>query len=215
VTVLVVDNYDSFTYNLVQLLGALGARPIVARNDAITLADVRRLDPTHIVLSPGPGNPMDPVRVGICPALVTALGAEIPILGVCLGHQAIVSALGGRVVRAREVVHGKTSAIHHDGDAILADLPRPFEAMRYHSLVCDRRSIPPCLAVTAWCKDGSVMAVRHARHPIFGVQFHPESVGTPCGRLLVEAFLRVPLPMHVREPRVGPKARAGQMGDQA
>jgi anthranilate synthase component 2 len=192
VTTLVIDNYDSFTWNLVQLVGALGQRPIVVRNDAIDLDGVRALDPSHVILSPGPGNPADPSRVGVCRDIVVELGRAVPILGVCLGHQLIVLASGGRVIRAPEVMHGKTSAIHHEGDGILGGLPRPFDAMRYHSLVADPSGIPPSLVVTAWCKDGTVMAVRHRHHPIFGVQFHPESIGTPSGRSLVAAFLDVP-----------------------
>lgn len=188
-TTLVIDNYDSFTWNLVQLVGALGAKPAVFRNDAIDLDAIRALAPSRIILSPGPGDPADARRTGIGRAVIEELGPEIPVLGVCLGHQLIVHAHGGRVIRAAEVIHGKTSLVHHEGDGILADLPSPFEAMRYHSLVADPGSIPSCLAVTAWCKDGTVMAVRHRQHPVFGVQFHPESIGTACGRALVAAFL--------------------------
>jgi len=190
-TTLVIDNYDSFTWNLVQLVGALGGRPVVFCNDAIDLDEVRTLAPSRIILSPGPGHPADPARVGVGGALIEELGRETPILGVCLGHQLIVHAHGGRVIRAPEVMHGKASLVHHEGDGILASLPRPFEAMRYHSLVADPASVPSCLAVTAWCKDGTVMGVRHRQHPIFGVQFHPESIGTPSGRALVAAFLSV------------------------
>jgi anthranilate synthase component II len=191
VTTLVIDNYDSFTWNLVQLVGALGQRPLVLRNDAVDLRAVRALAPARIILSPGPGRPEDPARVGVCRDIVLELGREIPVLGICLGHQLIVHAHGGRVVRAPEVMHGKTSLVHHEGDGILADLPRPFEAMRYHSLVADPASIPSALAVTAWCKDGTIMAVRHRSHPVFGVQFHPESIGTASGRALVAAFVGV------------------------
>ncbi len=190
-TVLVIDNYDSFTWNLVQLVGALGERPVVVRNDAIDLEGVRELAPSRIVLSPGPGHPADPMRVGVCSAIVHELGRHVPILGVCLGHQLIVHEYGGSVIRAQEVMHGKTSSVHHDGDTIFAGLPRPFEAMRYHSLVVDPARVPACLSVTAWCKDGTVMAVRHRHHPVFGVQFHPESIGTSSGRALVAAFLDV------------------------
>jgi anthranilate synthase/aminodeoxychorismate synthase-like glutamine amidotransferase len=191
VTTLVIDNYDSFTWNLVQLVGALGERPIVRRNDAIDLDGIRELAPSRIILSPGPGHPGDPSRVGVCRSVVNELGRSLPVLGVCLGHQLIVHEYGGRVIRAPEVMHGKTSYVHHDGDGILAGLPRPFEAMRYHSLVADPAAIPACLAVTAWCKDGTVMGVRHRQHPVYGVQFHPESIGTSCGRALVAAFLEV------------------------
>jgi anthranilate synthase component 2 len=191
VTTLVIDNYDSFTWNLVQLVGALGERPVVFRNDAIDLEGVRKLAPTRIILSPGPGHPADPARVGVCRAVLSELGRDVPVLGVCLGHQLIVHEFGGSVIRAAEVMHGKTSSVHHDGDGILAGLPRPFEAMRYHSLVADPSAIPASLAVTAWCKDGTVMAVRHRKRPIFGVQFHPESIGTSSGRALVAAFLEI------------------------
>ncbi|MBX3207640.1 MAG: aminodeoxychorismate/anthranilate synthase component II [Labilithrix sp.] len=188
-TTLIVDNYDSFAWNLFQLFGALGGEPRVVRNDAVTLDDVRRLAPRRIVLSPGPGRPDDPERVGVCRAILDAdLG--VPVLGVCLGHQAIVCAAGGRVVRAARPMHGKTSLVEHRGDGILHELPQPFEAMRYHSLTADPTSLPESLAVTAWCKDGTVMAVRHQRRPIFGVQFHPESIGTAWGPALCRSFLR-------------------------
>ena len=188
-TTVVIDNYDSFTWNLVQLVGALGERPVVYRNDAIDLAGVRALRPSRVIFSPGPGHPADPARVGVCRAILDELGHDVPILGVCLGHQLIVSAYGGDVIRATEVMHGKTSYVHHDGAGILAGLPRPFEAMRYHSLVADPARIPACLEVTARCKDGTVMAVRHRQHPVFGVQFHPESIGTASGKALVAQFL--------------------------
>jgi anthranilate synthase component 2 len=189
VTTLIVDNYDSFTWNLVQLFGALGAEPRVVRNDAVTIDDVARMAPTHIVLSPGPGRPDDPSRVGVCRAILERdLG--VPVLGVCLGHQAIVCAAGGRVVASGAPTHGKTSAIMHEDGGILAGLPRPFEAMRYHSLIAERSSLPPCLEVTAWCKDGTVMGVRHRHRPLFGVQFHPESIGTASGPALCRNFLR-------------------------
>jgi anthranilate synthase/aminodeoxychorismate synthase-like glutamine amidotransferase len=202
VTTLVLDNYDSFTWNLVQLVGALGARPVVLRNDAVDIAGIRALRPSRIILSPGPGSPTDPARVGICRAVLDELGAELPILGVCLGHQLIVCAYGGSVVRAAEPMHGKTSLIHHEGAGLLEGLPRPFEAMRYHSLVADPARVPPCLEVTAWCKDGTVMGVRHRQHDVFGVQFHPESIGTASGRALVAAFLAPHA--HERTPRTPP-----------
>ena len=186
-TTLVVDNYDSFTWNLVQLVGALGEEPKVFRNDAITLDDVRALAPRRIILSPGPGDPTDPERTGVCRAILEAI-ADVPILGVCLGHQAIVCAFGGRVVRG-EPVHGKTAEIEHHGEGLFTDLPRPFVAMRYHSLVAERSSLPSSLSVTAWCKDGTVMGVRHVQRPVHGVQFHPESIGTKEGASLVRRFL--------------------------
>jgi anthranilate synthase component II len=186
-TTLVVDNYDSFTWNLVQLVGALGGDPIVKRNDEITLDDVRALAPSRIVLSPGPGDPADARRIGICADILRAID-DVPVLGVCLGHQAIVCAFGGRVVQG-EPIHGKTADIEHEGRGLFADLPRPFAAMRYHSLVAERASLPSSLEVTAWCKDGTVMAVRHLQRPVFGVQFHPESIGTPGGSSLLARFL--------------------------
>ena len=185
--VLVVDNYDSFTWNLVQLVGALGGAPEVVRNDEVTLADVEKMDPTHIILSPGPGHPDDARRIGVCRPILEKL-ERVPVLGVCLGHQAIVRSFGGRVVEG-EPVHGKTAEIEHEGDGLLADLPRPFTAMRYHSLVADRESLPSSLVANAWCKDGTIMGVRHRERPVHGVQFHPESIGTPIGKRLVGAFL--------------------------
>jgi anthranilate synthase component II len=207
VTTLIVDNYDSFTWNLTQAVGALGGEPVTVRNDAITLAGVRERRPARIILSPGPGNPEDPRRLGVCREILAELHAELPILGVCLGHQAIALTFGGRVIRADEPMHGKTSLVEHEGDGILAGLPRPFEAMRYHSLVCDPGAIPEALVVTARCKDGTVMAVRHKKYPVFGVQFHPESIGTASGPALLEAFLRIPTRSAAR-PRGAP-----QVGD--
>ena len=189
-TTLIIDNYDSFTWNLFQLFGALGAEPRVVRNDAVKLDDVLRMAPARIVLSPGPGRPDDDARIGVCRAILEHDALDIPVLGVCLGHQAIVCAAGGRVVAASRLMHGKTSLVEHDGVGILRDLPRPFEAMRYHSLTADPASLPDSLEVTAWCKDGTIMGVRHRRRPLFGVQFHPESIGTTSGPLLCRTFLR-------------------------
>jgi anthranilate synthase component II len=185
---LIVDNYDSFTWNLFQLFGALGAEPHVVRNDEITLAGVRSFAPSHIVLSPGPGRADDEARVGVCRPILEEIEG-IPILGVCLGHQAIACAVGGRVVASPAVTHGKTSLVEHRGEGILRDLPRPFRAMRYHSLTIEPESLPPDLRVTAWCKDGTIMGVRHTQRPIFGVQFHPESIGTVDGPALCRSFL--------------------------
>ncbi len=186
---LIIDNYDSFTWNLVQLFGSLGANPVVVRNDAISLRDVRTLAPTHIVLSPGPGDPMDFARIGVCRDILSE-DLTVPILGVCLGHQAIVCAEGGRVVRASLPVHGKTSLIEHDGDSLFEGLPSPFEAMRYHSLVADPATLPATLRVMAQTADGIIMAVKHTERPLFGLQFHPESIGTPLGSALCQQFLR-------------------------
>jgi anthranilate synthase/aminodeoxychorismate synthase-like glutamine amidotransferase len=185
----IIDNYDSFTYNLYQYLGELDERPIVFRNDAVTLEEVRKLNPERIVISPGPGNPEDPAYFGVCRQVILELGKTIPTLGVCLGHQGICSAFGGRIVRAPEVMHGKTSPISHDNSDLFIGLPEPFEAMRYHSLVAEPASLPSCLKVTARSLDGIIMGVQHAEYPIYGVQFHPESIGTPGGRRLIENFI--------------------------
>jgi anthranilate synthase component II len=185
--VLVVDNYDSFTYNLVQYLGELGAATTVIRNDTASAADVIASRPSAIVLSPGPGRPED---AGICVELVgVAANSRIPLLGVCLGHQAIAVAYGGRVVNARVLMHGKCSDIFHEGTGVFARLPSPLRATRYHSLVAERATLPPTLEVTAWTDDGTVMGLRHGEHAIEGVQFHPESIGTPHGRAMLANFL--------------------------
>jgi anthranilate synthase component 2 len=185
--VLVVDNYDSFTYNLVQHLGELGAETVVVRNDATTAAEAVAAAPSAIVLSPGPGRPED---AGICVDLVRAAAQSgIPLLGVCLGHQAIAVAFGGRVVNASVIMHGKCSDIEHGGEGVFRGLPNPLRATRYHSLVAERATLPPSLEVTAWTADGTVMALRHQEYSVEGVQFHPESVGTPHGRDLLAALL--------------------------
>jgi anthranilate synthase component II len=184
--VAVVDNYDSFTYNLVQYLGELGARVRVFRNDALGAAELAEMEPAAVVISPGPCTPDE---AGISLDVVRLMGAHTPLLGVCLGHQAIGQAYGGNVVRAPRVMHGKVSAVWHDGSGLFAGLPNPFEATRYHSLVVERASLPDALEVTAWTEDGLVMGVRHRTHPVVGVQFHPESICTPVGHRLLAAFL--------------------------
>jgi len=184
--VLVVDNYDSFVYNLVQYLGELGATPIVHRNDAITLDEVEALAPDAILLSPGPGRPED---AGIICPLLERFAGQFPILGVCLGHQAIGHVFGGSVVRAPELMHGKTSMVNHRDVGVFAGLPNPFEATRYHSLVVDRASMPEVLEITADTDDGTVMGIRHREFPIEGVQFHPESILTTAGHDLLANFL--------------------------
>ncbi len=184
--VLLVDNYDSFTYNLVQELGALGAQPVVFRNDAIDVKGIRALGTDGIVISPGPGRPDDG---GVSMAVVAELGGELPILGVCLGHQCIGQVFGARIVAAPELMHGKTSPIFHTGVGVLAELPNPFEATRYHSLIVERDSIPDVLEVTAETVDGVVMGLRHRDLPIEGVQFHPESILTSVGPDLLANFL--------------------------
>jgi anthranilate synthase/aminodeoxychorismate synthase-like glutamine amidotransferase len=183
---LVIDNYDSFTYNLVQYLAELGATVKVVRNDEVTVEDVRRMSPEYIVISPGP---CTPDQAGISLEVVTALGGQVPILGVCLGHQSIGQAFGGKVIRAREVVHGKTSRIFHDERGLFTGLPNPFEATRYHSLVVAREGLPDCLEVTAKTWDEEIMGLRHKTLPIVGVQFHPESFLTIKGKDLLQNFL--------------------------
>ena len=188
--VLVIDNYDSFTYNLVQELAELGAEPTVARNDAWTLEQVRDFAPDGIVISPGPGSPENARDIGISNDVIRELGPQIPLLGVCLGHQCIGYVFGARVVRAPELLHGKTSQIYHRGEGVLDGLPIPFEATRYHSLIVERASLPHDLKVTAETHDEIVMAVRHREYPIEGVQFHPESVLTSEGMRLLRNFLK-------------------------
>ncbi|HWO90316.1 MAG TPA: aminodeoxychorismate/anthranilate synthase component II [Gemmatimonadales bacterium] len=190
----VLDNYDSFTWNLVQYLGELGAEPVVRRNDELTTEEVLQLAPERIVISPGPG---EPAAAGIAVPLIRAAAASgVPLLGVCLGHQAIGEAFGGRVVRARRLMHGKTSEVRHTGEGVLSGLPSPFTAMRYHSLVVEEQDLPAVLEPIAWSADegwgGELMAVRHRSLPIHGVQFHPESIGTPAGKDLLRNFLSRP-----------------------
>ena len=184
--VLVIDNYDSFVYNLVQYLGELGAEPLVHRCDALTLEQIVELDPDAVLISPGPGRPED---AGVSNAVIEHFAGRRPVLGVCLGHQCIGQVYGGRVVRAPEVMHGKTSLVHHDGVGVFAGLPSPFEATRYHSLVVDRDTLPEVLEVTAWTDDGVVMGLRHRELGVEGVQFHPESVLTARGHDLLRNFL--------------------------
>ena len=188
---LLLDNYDSFVYNLAQALSALGASTRVVRSDALSLDEVRALAPDAIVISPGPGRPDDPRHFGVCGAVIRQLAAHTAVLGVCLGHQGIVHELGGKVVRAARVMHGKTSAIAHDGTGVFEGLPQGFAAMRYHSLVADPASLPATLRVTARTADGVIMGVQHVSAPLHGVQFHPESIGTPLGPGLLRYFLRL------------------------
>lgn len=189
-SVLLVDNYDSFTHNLAQLLGMAGAEVTVVRNDATDLAAVRAMAPTHIVLSPGPGHPTNPRDFGICRALVEELAATTPLLGVCLGHQGLAACFGADVVRAPMVVHGKTSWIRHDGTGVFAGLPEEIEVMRYHSLLIDEATLPDAFRVTArTTDDGLIMGIAHREWPAEGVQFHPESIGTPDGLAMMQSFL--------------------------
>ncbi|MBP2019298.1 anthranilate synthase/aminodeoxychorismate synthase-like glutamine amidotransferase [Symbiobacterium terraclitae] len=190
--IVVIDNYDSFTYNLVQYLGELGAAQAVYRNDQVTVEQIAAMQPDAVVISPGPCTPDE---AGISLELIRRLGPTTPILGVCLGHQAIGQAYGGRVLPAPALMHGKTSRIYHSGTGLFAGLPNPFTAARYHSLIVDRASLPADLAVTAETEDGLVMAVQHRVHPVYGVQFHPESILTECGRQLLQNFLRLAQPV--------------------
>jgi anthranilate synthase component II len=184
--VLVIDNYDSFVYNLVQYLGELGAEPLVHRHDELTLDEIEALDPDAVLISPGPGRPED---AGLSNDVIRHFAGRRPVLGVCLGHQCIGEVYGADVVRAPEIMHGKTSLIRHTGVGVFAGLPSPLEATRYHSLVVDRDSVPAELEVTAWTDDGTVMGLRHREHPVEGVQFHPESVLTAAGHDLLRNFL--------------------------
>jgi len=186
--ILVIDNYDSFTYNLVQYLGELGAQLEVRRNDQTTVEKIARLAPERIVISPGPKTPSE---AGICLEVIEQFAGRLPILGVCLGHQAIGQAFGGKVIRAPEIMHGKTSEIRHDGRTIFAGLPNPFSATRYHSLIVERSTLPPCLEISATTADGLIMGLRHKEMKVEGVQFHPESVLTPVGKQLLANFLKL------------------------
>ncbi|WP_298271000.1 aminodeoxychorismate/anthranilate synthase component II [Geobacter sp.] len=185
---LMIDNYDSFTYNLVQYFGQLGEEVRVFRNDRITLEEIEGLRPSRLVISPGPCSPSE---AGISLPVITRFAGEIPILGVCLGHQAIGAAFGGTVVRSDYLMHGKTSAIHHDGKGLFAGLPNPFQATRYHSLVVERASLPDSLAVTAWVEEGEIMGLAHRELPVWGVQFHPESILTEGGMDILRNFLEM------------------------
>jgi len=189
--ILVIDNYDSFVYNIAQILGELGAEPIVVRNNQITLEDIEAMNPDGIVISPGPGHPADRRYFGVCTDVITELGPKTPILGVCLGHQGIVHAFGGKVINAKKVRHGKTSTIQFTAeDRLFESVANPFKATRYHSLVADQNEIPGCLEVTARAlDDGEIMGIRHKKYPIEGVQFHPESVLTSEGRRILSNFL--------------------------
>ncbi len=185
---LILDNYDSFTYNLVQYFGELGVEMKIFRNDALTVDEVKALAPEKICISPGPCTPNE---AGISLELIRELGPTTPILGVCLGHQSIGQIYGGDVVRADRLMHGKTSPIHHHGGSVFAGLPDPFEATRYHSLIVKRETLPDCLEITAWTEEQEIMGLRHKEHPVHGVQFHPESILTEHGKQMLETFLRL------------------------
>ena len=185
---LVIDNYDSFTYNLVQYFGELGADPQVKRNDAITPDEVEKMKPQKIVISPGPGRPGE---AGISMEVIRKFGGKVPILGVCLGHQCMGEVYGGKVVRAGRLMHGKTSPIQHDGKGVFQGLPNPFEATRYHSLIVEKNSVPSCLEVCAETAEGEIMGLRHREYPVHGVQFHPESILSKEGKDLLANFLKI------------------------
>lgn len=188
--VLVIDNYDSFVYNLVQYVGEQDATPIVYRNNELTLGRAKEFLPDRIIISPGPGTPEDTRYFGVCSEILQKMSPDIPTLGVCLGHQGIISSFGGKIIRAGRLMHGKTSLIKHDGKGLYKGLENPLEATRYHSLVGDRKTIPPCLEITAESvDDGEIMGVRHIEYPIEGVQFHPESILTTSGKLIIKNFL--------------------------
>jgi anthranilate synthase component II len=188
--ILVIDNYDSFVYNIAQILGELGAEPVVVRNDKITLEQVKAMNPDGIVISPGPGHPADRKHFGVCTEIIKEIGPKTPILGVCLGHQGIVHAFGGRVINAKKIRHGKTSSIQYSSDGLFENVANPFRATRYHSLVAEQNSMPECLEVTAKSlDDGEIMGIKHKHYPIEGVQFHPESVLTGEGRKMLQNFL--------------------------
>jgi anthranilate synthase/aminodeoxychorismate synthase-like glutamine amidotransferase len=183
---LIIDNYDSFTYNLVQYFGEMGNKMLVKRNDQISLQEIETLKPERIVISPGPCSPKE---AGLSNEIITTFGPKVPILGVCLGHQCIGHVFGGEVLQNYRMMHGKTSLIHHNGKDLFSDLPNPFEATRYHSLVVKRETFPSCLEITAETDEKEVMGLRHKHHPIWGVQFHPESILTNCGKKLLKNFL--------------------------
>lgn len=186
--ILMIDNYDSFTYNLVQYLGELGEDLKVFRNDKITIEKLKRLRPERIVISPGPGTPDD---AGISNAVIREFAGSVPILGVCLGHQCIGAVYGGKIIQAKRLMHGKTSAIYHNVQGIFKGIPNPFEATRYHSLLVERKSLPACLKITAWTKQKEIMGLEHKAYPLYGVQFHPESILTKAGKDILRNFLKI------------------------
>jgi anthranilate synthase/aminodeoxychorismate synthase-like glutamine amidotransferase len=186
--ILMIDNYDSFTYNLVQYLSSLGQKVKVFRNDKISIGAIKKLKPKKIIISPGPGRPED---AGISCEVIRKFCGKVPILGVCLGHQSIGYVFGGKIVHAKELMHGKTSKIYHNKKDIFKDLADPFEATRYHSLVVERKSLPACLEIIAWTKDGQIMGLKHKNYPVWGLQFHPESVMTKAGMDLLANFLKL------------------------
>ncbi|MBW2304874.1 MAG: aminodeoxychorismate/anthranilate synthase component II [Deltaproteobacteria bacterium] len=198
--IFLIDNYDSFTYNLVQALEGMGMEVRVFRNDRIGVEELKKGNPSSLLISPGPGGPE---QAGFSMEAIRALAPSIPVLGVCLGHQAVAAVYGGRIVRAGRIMHGKCSTIHHDGRGVFRGLPNPFEATRYHSLIVEAATLPPCLEVSAWTEEGEVMGLRHREYPVEGVQFHPESILTRAGTLLLENFAKRSLGLHPREEERG------------
>jgi anthranilate synthase component II len=188
---IILDNYDSFTYNLYQYVAELNGKPLVYRNDALTVNQLADMRPDRIIISPGPGNPEDPSYFGICRQVIAELGPTTPILGVCLGHQGIIHAFGGKVVRAPQPMHGKTSVVYHNNVGLFKGLRNGFDVMRYHSLMGEMASLPSCLEVTAKTWDDIIMGVQHKEYPIHGIQFHPESIGTSNGKRILKAFLQI------------------------
>jgi anthranilate synthase component 2 len=187
---LVIDNFDSFVFNLVQYIGEMKGNPIVFRNNEISLEKIRKLSPTHIVISPGPGHPGNTKYFGICGKVIRIFGKTTPLLGVCLGHQGITTEFGGKVVFAPQIMHGKTSQIFHNEQGIFQNIENPLQGMRYHSLISDIDTFPDCLEITAHTEEGDIMGLRHKKYPIYGIQFHPESIGTPEGKKIVKNFLK-------------------------
>ncbi|KAB2492560.1 aminodeoxychorismate/anthranilate synthase component II [Bacillus cereus] len=185
--ILMIDNYDSFTFNLVQFLGELGQELVIKRNDEVTIADIENMKPDFLMISPGPCSPNE---AGISMEAIKYFAGKLPIFGVCLGHQSIAQVFGGEVVRAERLMHGKTSPMHHDGKTIFSDIPNPFTATRYHSLIVKKETLPDCLEITSWTEEGEIMALRHTTLPIEGVQFHPESIMTSQGKELLQNFIR-------------------------
>ena len=200
--ILILDNYDSFTYNLYQLVGQLEKEIVVKRNDKITVDEVKELHPDHIIISPGPGNPTNRKDFGICSEVIKEFKGKIPILGVCLGHQGIFATFGGKIKRA-EPIHGKLSKISHDREGIFKEVENTLVATRYHSLICDEDSTPDCIKVLAKTEDGIIMAIKHADYPVFGLQFHPESIGTASGVKIIKNFLEVEGTGSSKAPKTG------------
>jgi len=186
--ILLIDNYDSFTYNLFQYLSELGEKVIVRRNDRVTLEEIEHIEPDSIVISPGPSTPL---KTGICNEVIRYFAPRLPILGVCLGHQCIGHVYGAAIEQAKEIMHGKSSLIYHDDEGVLKGLPNPFSAIRYHSLVIASKGLPDCLKVTCWTADGTIMGIRHSRYPVEGIQFHPESFMTEYGKEILRNFLKM------------------------